>query len=144
MVTATLRVLVLGYIVRGHLAGHTWHHLQYVLGLQALGHDVYFLEDSDDFESCYDPATHEFTSDPTSGLAFAGRVFARAGLSDRWAYHDAHTATWHGPAGPKALELCRTADVCLNVSGINPLREWQMDIPIRVLIDTDPAFTQIR
>lgn len=139
-----MRVLVLGYLVRGPLAGHAWHHLQYVLGLHALGHDVYFLEDSDDFESCYDPTTHEITSDPTYGLGFAAGVFTRAGLSERWAYYDAHTQTWHGPAAPKALALCRTADVCLNVSGVNPLREWMMEIPSRVLIDTDPAFMQVR
>jgi hypothetical protein len=139
-----VRVLVLGYIVRGPLAGHTWHHLQYVLGLARLGHDVYFFEDSDDFESCYDPTTHELTSDPAFGLAFARDVFARAEMSERWTYYDAHTATWHGPAAQNADELCRTADVCLNVSGVNPLREWLMRIPVRVLIDTDPAFTQIR
>lgn len=139
-----MRVLVLGYLVRGPLAGHAWHHLQYVLGLRALGHDVYFFEDSDDFESCYDPTTHEITSDPTYGLGFAAGVFTRAGLSERWTYYDSQTATWRGPAAPKALALCRTADVALNVSGVNPLREWLMDIPARVLIDTDPAFTQVR
>jgi hypothetical protein len=32
----------------------------------------------------------------------------------------------------------------MNVSGVNPLREWTRDIPVRVLIDTDPAFTQVR
>ena len=141
---SALRIIVLGYIVRGPMAGHAWHHLQYVRGLQQLGHDVYFFEDSDDFESCYDPTTHEMSSQPRYGLRFADMVFRRAGLRDRWAYYDAHTATWHGPAGPKAVELCRTADVCLNVSAVNPLREWLTKIPHRVLIDTDPAFTQLR
>lgn len=139
-----MRVLVLGYVVRGPLAGHTWHHLQYVMGLAQQGHDVYFLEDSDDFESCYDPATHAVTADPTVGLAFARGIFERAGMKDRWAYHDAHTGRWHGPAAGKVAELCRTAEVCLNVSGVNPLREWTMQVPVRVLVDTDPAFTQIR
>ncbi len=139
-----MRVLVLGYIVRGPLGGHAWHHLQYVLGLERLGHDVYFLEDSDDFESCYDPARHEMTADPAYGLTFAASAFERVGLKDRWAYYDAHTATWHGPSAGRALELCRTADVCLNVSGVNPLREWLLQVPLRVLIDTDPAFTQVR
>jgi hypothetical protein len=139
-----MRILVLGYIVRGPLGGHAWHHLQYVLGLERLGHDVYFLEDSDDFESCYDPTIHDMTTDPSFGLAFADRSFDRIGLRDRWAYYDAHTATWHGPSAYNALELCKTADVCLNVSGVNPLRDWTMQVPVRVLIDTDPAFTQAR
>ena len=139
-----MRVLVLGYIVRGPLGGHAWHHLQYVLGLHRLGHDVYFLEDSDDFESCYDPTNHEMTADPTFGLAFAAGIFARSGLPERWAYYDAHTATWRGPSASNALELCQTAHICLNVSGVNPLREWTMGVPVRALIDTDPAFTQVR
>jgi len=51
-----LRVIVLGYIVRCPLGGMAWHHLQYVLGLHQLGHDVWFVEDSDDVPwSCYDP-----------------------------------------------------------------------------------------
>jgi hypothetical protein len=139
-----MRVLVLGYVVRGPLAGHTWHHLQYVMGLAQQGHDVYFLEDSDDFESCYDPTTHAVTADPRVGLAFARDIFDHAGMKDRWAYHDAHTGRWHGPAAGKVADLCRTAEVCLNVSGVNPLREWTMQVPVRVLVDTDPAFTQIR
>ena len=45
---SALRIVVLGYVVRGPLGGLTWHHLQYLLGLRRLGHDVYFFEDSDD------------------------------------------------------------------------------------------------
>jgi hypothetical protein len=139
-----VRVLVLGYMVRGPLGGVAWHHLQYVLGLERLGHEVYFFEDSDDFESCCDPLQGETIADPSFGVAFTRAAFARAGLGECWAYYDAHTQTWLGPCAGRALELCRTADVCLNVSGVNPLREWLLDIPVRVLIDTDPAFTQIR
>ena len=32
----------------------------------------------------------------------------------------------------------------LNLSGANRLRPWTRTIPVRVLIDTDPVFTQIR
>ena len=28
-----LRIIVLGYIVRGPMGGMAWHHLQYVMGL---------------------------------------------------------------------------------------------------------------
>ena len=43
-----LRIIILGYIIRGPVGGLAWHHLQYVIGLLNLGHEVYFLEDSDD------------------------------------------------------------------------------------------------
>src|SRR4051812_31408438 len=87
-----LRIVVLGYIVRGPIGGMAWHHLQYVLGLKLLGHDVLFLEDSDDYPSCYDPSTHQVGTDATYGLAFAEHAFERLGLSDQWAYYDAHSA----------------------------------------------------
>jgi hypothetical protein len=139
-----LRVLVLGYVVRGPLGGLAWHHLQYVLGLAELGHDVTFLEDSDDYESCYDPARDEVGNDPAYGLGFAAAAFGRLGLVDRWAYYDAHTGRWLGPAAGRVREACAGADLLLNVSGVNPLRPWLLDVPARVLVDTDPAFTQVR
>ena len=139
-----MRIVVLGYVVRGPIGGMAWHHLQYVLGLKQLGHDVLFLEDSDDYPSCYDPSTHVVGTDPTYGLKFATEAFARLDLADCWAYYDGHQNRWHGPAGDKASSFCRDAEVLLNISGVNPLRSWLDRIPVRVLVDTDPVFTQIR
>lgn len=139
-----LRIVVLGYIVRGPLGGLAWHHLQYVLGLVALGHDAWFVEDSDDYAGCYDPSTGQVGTDPSYGLGFIEATFRRAGLEGRWAYHDAHAQAWHGPAAPRCIADGPVADVLLDVSGVNPLRDWALAIPQRALIDTDPAFTQIR
>jgi hypothetical protein len=139
-----LRIVVLGYIVRGPLGGLAWHHLQYVLGLARLGHDVYFIEDSDDYASCYDPARDLVDTDPTYGLNFITHAFAQLDLHNRWAYHDAHASRWHGPAATRALDICAAADLLLNLSGVNPLRDWALNIRARAFVDTDPAFTQIR
>jgi hypothetical protein len=144
MKTQRLRVIVLGYVVRGPLGGMAWHHLNYVLGLAELGHDVYFIEDSDDYPCCYDPSRNQSSEDPTYGLRFADRSFTRLGLGDRWAYYDAHTGAWMGARAGDAEALCRSADLVLNVSGVNPLRDWLARVPARALIDTDPGFTQVR
>jgi hypothetical protein len=136
-----LRVVVCGYLVRGPLGGLAWHHLQYVLGLHRMGHDVVFVEDSDDYESCYDPRTDSLGTDPAFGLTFAADALGRLDLGDRWAYYDEHTGTWHGPL---AAERLSSADVLLDVSGVNPPRPWWDGVPVRALIDTDPAFTQLR
>ena len=138
-----LRVVVLGYIVRGPLGGLAWHHLQYVMGLAALGHDVYFIEDSDDFPGCYDPVRSVTDEDPTYGLDFTARCFRDVGLAERWAYFDAHTSRWLGPAASRALDVCASADLLLNLSGVNPMRPWFAQIPARAFVDTDPAFTQV-
>jgi len=139
-----MRIAVLGYIVRGPTGGLAWHHLQYVLGLLRLGHDVRFVEDSDDYPACYDPTRHVMDCDPAYGLAFAADAFGRLGLDGIWSYHDAHTRRWLGPDAHGAEEFCRSADLLLNLSGSNPLRDWTRDTPIRAYVDTDPAFTQIR
>ena len=141
--TQRLRIIVLGYIVRGPLGGLAWHHLQYVMGLARLGHDVYFVEDSGDSQwCCYDPVRDVTDTDPTYGLQFAAAAFTRVGLDARWAYYDAHARRWCGPAAASAPEACATADVVVNVSGVNPLRPWLADVPCRVFVDTDPVFTR--
>jgi hypothetical protein len=139
-----LRIIVLGYVVRGPLGGFASYHLQYVIGLSRLGHDVYFVEDSDDYPSCYNPLTDVTDTNPTYGLKFAKHVFKKVGLGDRWAYYDAHTSRWHGPCAERTPGICKTSDLFLNIGGANPLRPWLMNVPVRALIDLDPVFTQIR
>lgn len=139
-----LRIIVLGYIVRGPMGGMAWHHLQYVMGLARLGHDVYFIEDSDDYPSCYDPVRQITDTDPTYGLRFAKDAFQKVGLGEQWAYYDAHTSRWFGPSADRILAICATADLLFNLSGVNPLRPWLQAIPRRAFVDTDPVFTQIR
>jgi hypothetical protein len=139
-----LRIVVLGYFVRGPLGGMVWSNLQYLMGLAHLGHDVFFFEDSDDYPSCYDPEKDICETDPSYGLRFASTTFERVGLGARWAYHDAHTSRWLGPCADRVHEVCGTADMLLNLCGMNPMRPWWAKIPVRVFLDEDPAFTQIR
>lgn len=139
-----LRIIVLGYIVRGPIGGMCWHHAQYLAGLQRLGHDVWFFEDSEDYESCYDPRSHQMGTDPAYGLRFTAGLLERLDLASRLAYYDDHHGVWLGPAANDALQVSSTADVLINISGVNPVRAWHADIPTRILIDTDPSFTQLR
>jgi hypothetical protein len=143
--TDRLRIVVLGYVVRGPLGGMAWHHLQYVMGLARLGHEVYFIEDSSDSPwCCYDPIRHLTDADPAYGLEFAAHTFRRAGLEHCWAYYDAHTSRWFGPSAEGICHICANADLLLDLGGVNPIRPWVMAIPRRILVDTDPVFTQIR
>ncbi len=139
-----MRIVVLGYIVRGPLGGLCWHYLQYMLGLKQLGHEVLFLEDSDNYPSCYNPDLEDMTADPGYGLDFIDRLFRKYDLVDQWAYYDEHKNIWHGKSKAEVFDFCGHADIILNISNVNPLREWWSTVPAKVLIDTDPVFTQIR
>ena len=139
-----MKILVLGYIIRGPFGGMSWHHLHYMLGLKAMGHEVLFLEDSDNYPSCYHPLTNAMTCDPSYGLNYITTLFTKYGLQDCWAYYDETKNSWHNYSQQKAFAFCAAADIVLNLSAINPLREWWSRIPVRVFVDTDPVFTQIK
>ena len=139
-----MRIIVLGYVVRGPLGGMVWSNLQYLMGLRELGHDVYFIEDSDDYPACYDPVQDAMVADATYGMRFADETFRAIGFGERWAYYDAHQGAWRGACGDRALALCETADLLLNLCGVNPLRPWFQAIPCKALVDQDPVFTQVR
>jgi hypothetical protein len=139
-----LRITVLSYIVRRPLASLTWHNLQYTMDLAWLGHDMYFAEDSDDFPSCYNPVKSPSNADPMYGLKVTTRASERVGLGDRWAHCDVHPSRRPGLSARHIADIYATADLFLNLPGMNPTRPWHMEVPVRVLIDTDPAYTQIR
>lgn len=139
-----MKIVVLGYIVRFPLGGMAWHHFQYVLSLKQMGHEVLFLEDNDGPNSCYHPDKYELNNDPAYGLQFVQDLFSAFDLNSHWAYFDPFTNIWYGQSQQQVLFFCSRADVVLNISHVNPLRDWWAKIPCRVLIDTDPAFTQIK
>ncbi|RPA68616.1 hypothetical protein EF405_08525 [Cyclobacteriaceae bacterium YHN15] len=140
-----LRILVMGYLVRGPIAGMTWHHVQYLLSLKALGHQISYYEDSDDTPyACYNPETHITDHNPTYGLKYVQQLFDKLGLEIKWAYYDANFGKWYGKSAKEFSKCNSDFDMLINVSGINPIRDWMGNIPIRVFIDTDPVFTQVR
>src|SRR5919199_1212423 len=98
------RIVVAGYVVRYPLGGNVWAHLQYVLGLARLGHEVWFVEEAGWEDSCYDPERDVMTSDPAYGLRVLAELMERFGLAGRWAYRDS-AARWHGLSGGAVDEV---------------------------------------
>lgn len=62
-----LLIVVLGYIIRGPVGGMAWSDLHYFMGLTALGHEVYFIEDSGDFGAVMIQVETRWT--PTQAMA---------------------------------------------------------------------------
>jgi hypothetical protein len=124
------------------LGGIGWQAVHYVLGLARLGHDVYYVEDS--YANPYDPRVKSVLGDSTYGVAFLADLMARFGLADRWAYVDAVTGTCHGLARGRLDRLYREADALFNVCAATRLREEHLQCPVRVYLETDPVFEQIR
>src|SRR5690349_13604827 len=115
-----LKIVIAGYIVGGPLGGLVWHHLQYVLGLLKMGHEVLFAEQGHHYPSCYNPLTNTVSADPSYGLQFISDVFSGFGINDRWAYFDAHKNEWKGRSRKYVEEFSGSADIFLNLSGVHP------------------------
>jgi hypothetical protein len=136
-----MRIVCSGHLVRYPLGGHSWHHLQYLVGLQRLGHDVVFFEHYGWPLSCYDPSTSTMTDAPDYGVAYTRALLEPFGLGDRWCYL-AEDGTAHGMSREALADACRDCDLYLNLSNINWIPELEA-ARRRVLVDTDPVFTQI-
>ena len=138
------RIVVSGYLVRYPLGGYAWQAAHYLLGARALGHDVWFYEDTSLYAQAYDPTTNEFGPSYAFGIRAAASFLTRLGLGDRWAFVDVERGEAHGPAGSNAATLLRDADLVLNVAGINRITRAQRSGRPTAYLDIDPAFTQIR
>jgi hypothetical protein len=136
-----MKILCSGHLVRYPLGGHSWHHLQYLVGLRRLGHEVTFFEHFGWPDSCYDPGRNEMTSDPAYGIEYLRMLLEPHGLQDRWCFL-AENGTAHGMAREQLAQTCRECDVYFNLSNINWIPELEL-CRRRVLVDTDPVFTQI-
>ena len=136
-----LRIVCSGYLVRYPLGGFSWHHLQYLVGLQRLGHKVTFFEHYGWADSCYDPARNIMTSDPSYGIAHLKQLLRPYGLDNDWCYL-AEDGSTYGIPRERLAQLCRASDVYFNLSNINWIPELEQ-CRRRVLVDTDPVFTQI-
>jgi hypothetical protein len=136
-----LKIVCSGHLVRHPLGGHSWHHLQYLVGFRRLGHEVVFIEDYGWPDSCYDVARQIMTSDPAYGIAYLRALLGPHGLDQNWCYLSEDGAA-HGLSREQLTDACRDCDVYLNLSGVNQIRETAL-CRRRALVDTDPVFTQI-
>ncbi len=112
--------------------GATWAVLQYVLGLRRLGWQVYFVESLD----LRGPQTSE-------SVAYCAGVMDRFRLSDHWALVEPGTDRTAGLARRELLDVARSADILLNLSGTLTDPELFERVDVRVFVDLDPAFIQL-
>jgi hypothetical protein len=113
----------------------------YLLGLRALGHEVFYVEDTG--ECIFDPEQNSISTDSSYACDYIHRALAAFGLGDRWAFVD-YAGIYFGQRRERIVDYCQDADVFLNLSGGSWFwRDEYARIPRRIFIDSDPAFTQM-
>jgi hypothetical protein len=138
-----VRVAVTGLVATYPVGGVAWDYLQYLQGFDALGCDVWYLEDTGQW--VYDPVAQTFTADASHGARYLAEAVARVlpGRTDRWAVRDAG-GRHHGLDEAAVARRCAATDLFLNVSGACWLREPYRSARVKAYVDTDPGYSQAR
>src|SRR3954463_7233032 len=89
-----LRLVVLGMMGRCPFGGQTWLYLNWLRGLSALGHEVWYVED--DTVWPYHPVANAITDDCSYAVDHIRGSMDRIGLPGRWAFRlaDRDGACW--------------------------------------------------
>lgn len=137
-----MRIVYTGHSGQAGLGGHAWVDLQYMIGLRALGHDVWYLEDCGETSWTYDWTQGELTDSLDPPARHVARSLGAAGFGGRWIYRTSTES--RGTSIEEFRDIAASADLML--MGAIPLRTWRPEydsIPRRAFIDMDPGFTQI-
>src|ERR1700746_2591071 len=78
------RIIVMGFMGSMPIAGVIWQHIHYLVGLQRLGHDVYYIEDSARLP--YNPETFEVNAEFDSGAQLLNLLAKEFEFAARWAF----------------------------------------------------------
>ncbi len=136
------KILVLHFVGQMPLAGIAWQAMHYLLGLEQLGWEVWYIEDGG--ANPYDPRINSVAMACDYNVAFLRRVMERHGLGGRWAYWDAIHDVHHGISRERVRALYGEADALINLCGATLLRDEHLACPVRIMIDTDPVYEQIK
>jgi hypothetical protein len=131
--------IVTGMIATYPVGGVLWDYGQYALGLERLGYDVFYLEDTGG--ETYDPRAGLYGPDCGPGVAFLAESLAALSpaLGRRWHFR-ALSGEVHGTTHDELSAALARAHLFLNVSGGTLLRDEYMRVPHKVLIDSDPGW----
>lgn len=122
--------------------GMIWNRMQYAVGFQRLGHDVYYLEEVDP-SWCIDASGARCRPEQSVNRRWFQSTMERFGLMD------CACQIYNGGEATSGLSLdalsdaCRGADLLLNIAGHIRTDLVLGTVRRRVFLDQDPVYTQL-
>ena len=117
--------------------------LQWLLGLQQLGHEVYFVEKADYENACYDPCQSLMGNDCHFGVAAVRSLLSKYGLDDRFCFVDVR-GEYHGLGRNKIERIFATADLFIDMGTHGAWLPEAAKTGCKVLVDGEPGYTQMK
>ena len=134
----------MGFMGSCPIAGVIWQHVHYIVGLQRLGHDVYYIEDSARLP--YNPETFEVNNEFDYAARLLERLAREFEFKNRWAFC-ARYLRGQPTAGlslKRIRQLYREADAILNICGAQEFNDDLLASDRIIYVESDPGVEQIR
>lgn len=137
------RIIIASYLVRYPVGGYQSWMLQWLLGLERLGHEVYFVEKAGWENSCFDPITNQMGNDPSYGINSLRNLFRRFGFDRRWCYV-AFDGKYYGLSRHQIENIFCETDLYLDHMDGSEWEEESQHAHLRVMVDGEPAYFQMQ
>lgn len=136
------KIVVLGVMTKIPVAGVVWQTAHFLVGLERLGFDVYYVEAHARTPTMF--MEREDDDPEARAAAFLDRVLRRFGRGRHWAYHALHAdGRCYGLSELELKRLYREAELIVNLSGgTNPL-PGHFETDRLVYVETDPVDIQV-
>ena len=140
--TTRPRVVVLGMMTKIPVPGVVWQTVHYLVGLERLGFEVFYVEAHARTPSMLMQAPDEDVSH--TAARFIESVMRRFGFEHRWAFHALHDGDQcYGMSREELQRVYRSAALIVNLHGsTRPLPE-HVAAGTLVYIETDPGLLQV-
>ncbi len=134
----------MGFMGSMPIAGVIWQHIHYLVGLQRLGHDVYYIEDSARLP--YNPETFEINNEFDYAAWLLNRLSQEFGFKNRWGFCARYLPGTPTAGLPlkKIRQLYRDADAILNICGAQEFNDDLLVSDSILYIESDPGVEQIK
>ena len=121
------KIVLLHFVGQMPLAGIAWQAVHYLVGLEKLGYEAWYVEDHG--ANPYDPRINSVVMDCDYNVAYLRAAMERHGLGERWAYWDAINDVYHGLSRERVRALYAEADALINLCGATRLRDEHLRLP---------------
>ncbi len=137
------RIVIGSWAVRYPLGGNLSWTLQWLIGFDRLGHEVYLVEKAAYPDSCFDPVRKVMSDDCSYGMATVTKLLERFGLENRLCYVDAQN-NYQGLSRETIRSIFRSSDVFIDIGSHGTWLEEAQPSGTRVLVDGEPGATQMK
>ena len=138
------RIVVMGFMGSCPIAGVIWQHVHYIVGLQRLGHEVYYIEDSARIP--YNAETFDTSNDYTYAANLLTRLADEFDFKNRWSFCARYLRELPTAGLPlrRIRQLYKSADAILNICGTQEFNDDLLANDRILYIESDPGVEQIK